>query len=158
MRTILCAAGLMVLLTGCGGSGVGPIGLSADTLRQTPRSVVVGGQTLTMTTDLWRDLMPIVVDPGTPSPVRGVIAHVRIAGAPSDLAVTSVALVHGMTVVSQTPAANETGYSDGILYATARTAEVWPIGDAVDVVATLTRSDGAQYQVRADGQIVAGAY
>lgn len=132
MALVLCAA--------CAPAQSGePRVRGADELRATSPVLRSGSAVYTLEVEAWRSVQPIVGSAGDP-----LIAILRLSadgedGVPGALGIEQVYLVHGAEVVQaeareEEPRASRARTVEFVL----RDGPRWPVGDAIDVVVTLS--------------------
>ena len=156
----IARSGVLTLLVGgaalgCGGNPSAP---SASDLRQAPESVAVGGKTLRLTTELWRDFMPISPPDGKPLVARLVVSTFDGSPFPSGLSVERTWLFLGdqtWETADLQPESQQVGSPS--LAVVARDGPKWGPGVTIDVVVRMTDSR-ATYLLQARGQPIKATY
>lgn len=156
----IARAGVLGLLV-CGPAlacGSNPSAPSAADLRQAPESVVIGGRTLRLTTEIWRDFMPISPPDGKPMVARMVISTLDGSPLPSGVSVDRAWLFLGeqtWETGNLQPESLEPGAPS--LAVVARDGPKWGPGVTVDVVVRL-RDHEAAHLLQARGQPIQATY
>jgi hypothetical protein len=150
---------LILVVAGCGGSSpTSPSDVTRSQLAAAPTRIVADGKTLTMTTSLWRDFMPI-----SPPDGRPLVAVLTIAtddGSPVPATVTADTswVLHSSAVwtaaVEQRPRA-ETAPAYEVI---ARNGPKWGPDVSVDVVVRLIDSGGRAFLLRAPSQTIGATF
>jgi hypothetical protein len=142
--TIVLALSLTLL--GCTQKPTAPDPVTNPDLNGAPSSIVVGGKTLTLTTSLWRDFMPISPPDGKP---LIAVLEVRTAdgsAVPADVRADMVWVVFGKETWSKAPTEERPRSETAPAYEfVARDGPKWGPGVEVDVVVRLRTPNGATY-------------
>jgi hypothetical protein len=153
-------AGVVSLLIGgtALGCGSSPSAPSTSDLRQASESVAVGGKTLRLTTEIWRDFMPISPPDGKPMVARLVVSTLDGSPFPSGVSVERTWLFFGnqtWETADLQPEFQQPGAAS--LAVVAREGPKWGPGVSVDVVVRLRDSQGV-YLLQARGQPITATY
>ena len=153
-------AGILSLLIvgavpGCEESPSAP---SASDLRQAPESVAVGGKMLRLTTEIWRDFMPISPPDGKPMVARLVVSTSDASPFPSGVGVERTWLFLGdqtWETADLQPESQQPGAPS--LAVVARAGPKWGPGVTIDVVVRLKDSQ-TTYLLQAREQPIKATY
>lgn len=153
-------AGILSLLIvgavpGCEESPSAP---SASDLRQAPESVAVGGKMLRLTTEIWRDFMPISPPDGKPMVARLVVSTSDASPFPSGVGVERTWLFLGdqtWETADLQPESQQPGAPS--LAVVARDGPKWGPGVTIDVVVRLKDSQ-TTYLLQAREQPIKATY
>ena len=153
-------AGILSLLIvgavpGCEDSPSAP---SASDLRQAPESVAVGGKMLRLTTEIWRDFMPISPPDGKPMVARLVVSTSDASPFPSGVGVERTWLFLGdqtWETADLQPESQQPGAPS--LAVVARDGPKWGPGVTIDVVVRLKDSQ-TTYLLQAREQPIKATY
>jgi hypothetical protein len=151
----LCAIATICLAIACGGSNpIGPQVLPAADLASAPTQATVGGKSLILVAQLWRDFMPI--SPPDGKPLAGALRIQAVDGSnvPADVAADTAWIIRGAEAWA-TFVAPAAGRSAGPVYeVTFSDGPKWGPGEAVDVVVRLRDAAGHVALVRAPRQVI----
>ena len=149
MRAI-CVVAVSLALFGCTQKPTAPDPVTNPDLSGAPSSIVVGGKTLTLTTSLWRDFMPISPPDGKP---LVAVLEVRAAdgsAVPADVRADMVWVVFGTETWSKAPTDERPRSETAPVYEfVARDGPKWGPGVEVDVVVRLRTAGGTTYLLSA---------
>jgi hypothetical protein len=150
---------LTLAVAGCGGSSpTSPSDVTRSQLAAAPTRIVADGKTLTLTTSLWRDFMPI--SPPDGRPLAAVLTIAAEDGSPVPATVTADTswVIHGSEVwtaaVEQRPRA-ETAPAYEVI---ARNGPKWGPDVSVDVIVRLIDSSGRAFLLRAPAQPIGATF
>jgi hypothetical protein len=150
---------LTLAVAGCGGSSpTSPSDVTRSQLAAAPTRIVADGKTLTLTTSLWRDFMPI--SPPDGRPLAAVLTIAAEDGSPVPATVTADTswVIHSSEVwtaaVEQRPRA-ETAPAYEVI---ARNGPKWGPDVSVDVVVRLIDSSGRAFLLRAPAQPIGATF
>ena len=129
--------------------------LPAGELQAAPLAITVGGQTLTLVTELWRDFMPVTPPNGKP-----LFAVMRVRAANGG-ALTATFQVDALWIVNgaetwATAVTEENVLPRGAAYHewVARDGPKWNPGVRVDVIVRVREASGATQLLRAANQLI----
>lgn len=159
-RTLIAVTAVLVLVVaGCAGSSpTAPSDVTRSQLISAPPRIVADGKTLTLTSSLWRDFMPI--SPPDGKPLVAVLTIATADGSPVPATVTADTswVIHSSDVwsaaVEQRPRA-ETAPAYEVI---ARNGPKWGPDVTVDVVVRLVDSTGRSFLLRAPGQTIGATF
>jgi hypothetical protein len=151
---------LFVTLGACGKGGpTAPADpTSAATLRSAPTSIVAGGATLRLATELWRDFMPISPPDGKPMIAVAKVTTSNGSPVPTSVRATGIFIVLDDAVWS-TSAREERPRSETapVYEVVGRDGPKWGPGVSVDVILRIT--DGARVSfLRAANQAISATW
>jgi hypothetical protein len=156
MRACIVLA-VSLALIGCTQKPTAPDPVNTPDLSSAPSSIVVGGKTLTLTTSLWRDFMPISPPDGKP---LVAVLGVRTADGspvPDDVKADMVWVVFGKDTWSKAPSDERPRSETAPVYEfVARDGPKWGPGVEVDVVVRLRTADGATHLLSARKRPIGG--
>jgi hypothetical protein len=159
-RISTAATAIYVLLSAaCGGwSPTSPSDVSRSQLDSAPTRIVADGKTLTLSTSLWRDFMPISPPDGKPLVAVLKIAAENGSEVPASVTADTSWVIHSTEVwsaaVEQRPRA-ETAPAYEVI---ARNGPKWGPDVSVDVVVRLVDSTGRSFLLRAPGQAIGATF
>jgi hypothetical protein len=158
MPRISLVIACVTFIVGCGSTPTSPSDVPLSQLSSAPTRIVADGQTLTLTTFLYRDFMPI--SPPDGKPLGGTLRIQTDDGSPVSAGVTaetSWVINKGevwSTTVEQWPRADTAPNYEVIV----RGGPKWGPNVTVDVVARVRDSKGTMFLLRAPEQSITGAY
>jgi hypothetical protein len=151
---------LMLVLSACSGqTPTAPASVPASALAGAPTQVTVSGKTLTLTTNLWRDFMPISPPEGKPLVAALQIRTGDASHVPSEVTADMVWVIHGDALWSATPREDRTRAETSPVYEViARDGPKWGPGISVEVVVRLRDAAARSYLLRAPKQMIGGTF
>jgi hypothetical protein len=149
---------ISLLLLGCSQQPTAPDSMTPD-LAAAPSTVVIGGKTLTLSTSLWRDFMPI--SPPDGKPLGGVLTIRTSDGSAvsADVRADSVWVVFGADMWPAVPREERSRTETAPGYEViVREGPKWGPDVEVDVIVRLRTADGATYLLSARNQRISGTF
>jgi hypothetical protein len=153
---------LVCAFAACQDTGIEvPPELPLRILLNAPDTVRVDGRTLTLSTSLWRDLMPSTDDHGSPLTAILYVETADSANFPASISADAVWIVRGDEVwkgfcAKEAPPPGE--QRPNRLWRIARNGPGWPVDLPVEVIVRLLVANGSSRLLRASHQRINGAY
>lgn len=157
MKVSFCLFALFPLIAGCSllpGKDDGPGDLSLEELRSAPTTISVDGKSLSLSTYMWRDFMPISPPDGKALVAIFVISTADASPIPDGLNADAAWVVNDTNVWSTFLEARQPQHHPYELERTARDGPKWGPNIAVDAVVRVHRADGTSLLLRATDQMI----
>jgi hypothetical protein len=156
---IAVTALLVLAIAGCGGSSpTSPSDVSRDQLVSAPTRIVADGKTLTLTTSLWRDFMPISPPDGKPLVAVLTIAADDGSAVPATVTADTSWVILSSDVWTAAVEQRSRAETAPAYEVIARNGPKWGPDVTVDVVVRLTDSTGRTFLLRAAGQTIGATF
>jgi hypothetical protein len=153
---------LICALSACQDMGIEvPPDLPLQALLGVPDTVIVQGRTLTLSTSLWRDLMPRTDDHGSPLTAVVYVETADSSSFPPSVSADAVWIVRGDEVwksflAEEDPPPGE--LRPNRLWKIARNGPTWPVDHPVEVIVRLLVANDSSRFLRASQQCINATY